>query len=72
MSTEGVAVDEEGNVTGVAEALAALAEEAPYLVAAPTAPNTNAADQNSQAGGRTPAQRREFAAIYGLNPDYVE
>jgi hypothetical protein len=64
-------VAEDGTVTGVEEALTALAAENPYLVATAPPPNTNATDQNSPTGAMTVEERREFAAIYGLNPEYV-
>lgn len=66
-----VQVDDDGNVTGAADAVAALAKAKPYLLRAKTAPNINAAP-----AGATPTdlprltpEQEKIARRQGITPE---
>lgn len=69
-----VEIDEAGKVKGAADALKALAKARPYLLkpAQTAQSDTDASKRGKGESGMSEDEVREFAAIYGLRPEYVK
>ncbi len=69
----GVEIDEDGKVSGVDDALKALAKSKPHLIrsAEPTA-NLNAQNRTNGAAAISDDDAQRIGAIYGVRPDFVK
>jgi len=69
----GVDIDEDGAVSGVEDALKALAKAKPHLIrSAEPAANLNAQNRTNGAASMSEDDAQRIAAIYGVRPEYVK
>lgn len=71
LDANSVTVDDEGNVTGAAEAVLALAAAKPYLLRSRSAPNINAAPAGAPTNGlpRLSPEQERIARNMGISPE---